>query len=261
MNPLTKQASLPIAVFDSGMGGISVLRDLYQLMPYEDYLFFGDSANAPYGGRPVEEVRDLTMNRVAELLDIGAKAVVIACNTATSAAIVPLREKYPNIPMIGLEPAIKPAALQNPNGRVLILATRLTVAQPKCQLLMERYQDTAELIPLSAPGLMEFVERDMLHTEELDSFLRKLLAPYIENPVDAVVLGCTHYPFLKEDIAKVLGSHVRFYDGGAGTARETHFKLEQRAILNDYTHKGTIRFMNSDPSGRSLELSKRLFRL
>ncbi|MCQ2443347.1 MAG: glutamate racemase [Oscillospiraceae bacterium] len=258
---MTKRASLPIAVFDSGMGGISVLRELYKLMPYEDYLFFGDSANAPYGGRPVEQVRSLTMDRVAQLLDMGAKAVVVACNTATSAAIVSLREKYPTIPMIGLEPAIKPAAVQNPGGRVLILATELTVNQPKCRLLMERYERTATLIPLSAPGLMEFVERDLLHTDELDAFLRRLLAPYIENPVDAVVLGCTHYPFLRDDIAKVLGGKVKFYDGGAGTARETHYLLEQDAILNDYTHKGQIHFMNSDPSGKSLELSKRLFQL
>lgn len=258
---MTERASLPIAVFDSGMGGISVLRELYQLMPYEDYLFFGDSANAPYGVRPVEEVRRLTIERVSELLEMGAKAVVVACNTATSAAIVPLRERYPSIPMIGLEPAIKPAAVQNPGKRVLILATELTVSQPKCRLLMERYRDTAELIPVSAPGLMEFVERDMLHTQELDGFLRKLLAPYIASPVDAVVLGCTHYPFLKEDISKVLGKDMKFYDGGAGTARETHFLLEQEAILNDFTHKGSIHFMNSDPTGRSLELSKRLFYL
>lgn len=256
---MPRQSSLPVAVFDSGMGGVSVLKELYRLMPDEDYLFFGDSANAPYGGRSVDEVRALTISHVAELLALGAKAVVVACNTATSAAIQPLRERYPGIPIIGLEPAIKPAVEGNPGGRILILATDLTIRQGKCRRLMERYQNQAELIPLGAPGLMEFVERDQLHTPELDAFLRRLLAPYIARPVDAVVLGCTHYPFLQEDIASVLGSGVRFYDGGAGTARETRFLLEQAHLRNDPAHCGQITFLNSDPSGVHLALSRQLF--
>jgi glutamate racemase len=249
----------PIAVFDSGMGGISVLKELYKLMPHEDYLFFGDSINAPYGVRPVEEVRSLTMGHVAHLLELGAKAVVVACNTATSAAIQPLRETYPDIPMIGVEPAIKPAAEAHVGGRILILATSLTIQQPKCRRLMARYQDQAELIPLSAPGLMDFVERNQIHTPELNAFLKELLAPYIAHPVDAVVLGCTHYPFLKEDIAQVLGDQVAFYDGGLGTARKTQDMLRQRGLENDPTHVGAITFMNSDPSGAHLQLSKELF--
>lgn len=249
----------PVAVFDSGMGGVSVLRELYKLMPEEDYLFFGDSAKAPYGVRTAAEVRALTMDHVARLLDMGAKAVVVACNTATSAAILPLREKYPQIPIIGLEPAIKPAVEAHPGGRVLILATELTIRQPKCRSLMERYQHQAELIPVSAPGLMEFVERDELHTPELDGFLRALLAPYLAQPVDAVVLGCTHYPFLKAEIARVLGEGVPFYDGGSGTARETRFLLQQGGIANDPAHHGAVTFLNSEASGKSLALSRRLF--
>lgn len=256
---LSSRSAGPIAVFDSGMGGVSVLQELYRLMPEEDYLFFGDSANAPYGVRTPEDVRALTMSRVAELLAREAKAVVVACNTATSAAIIPLRERYPTIPIVGLEPAIKPAAEAHPGGRVLILATELTVSQPKCRLLMERYKNQAELIPLSAPGLMEFVERDQLHTPELDAFLRRLLAPFAAHPVDAVVLGCTHYPFLKEDIARVLGESVRFYDGGAGTARETRLLLRQAGLCNTPGRRGEVTFLNSEASGRSLALSKRLF--
>lgn len=256
---MTNRNQQPIAVFDSGMGGISILRELYRLMPNEDYLFFGDSINSPYGGRPVEEVRALTLGHVSRLLDMGAKAAVVACNTATSAAIRPLREHYPNIPMVGVEPAIKPAAEENPGGRVLILATELTMRQPKCRLLMERYQDRAVLLPQSAPGLMEFVERDQMHTPELAAFLHKLLAPYIAEPVQAVVLGCTHYPFLREDIAQALGYDVRFYDGGPGTARETRLLLEQAGLRNEASHKGTITFLNSDPTGVQLALSRRLF--
>ncbi len=251
----------PVAVFDSGMGGISVLRELYRLMPNEDYLFFGDSANAPYGERSVEDVRHLTHTHVAHLLELGAKAVVVACNTATSAAIRTLREAYPGVPMIGLEPAIKPAVEANPGGRILILATDLTIHQGKCRTLMERYQNQAELIPLGAPGLMEFVEGGKLHTPELDAFLRRLLAPYLADPVDAVVLGCTHYPFLQEDMAKVMGPKVRFYDGGGGAARETRLLLEQGGLRNAPDHRGQITFRNSDPSGVHLELSRRLFAL
>lgn len=246
-------------VFDSGMGGVSVLRELHKQMPEEDFLYFGDSANAPYGMRTPEDARALTMENVARLLERGAKAVVVACNTATSAAIIPLRAKYPELPIVGVEPAIKPAAEAHPGGRVLILATRLTLSQPKSRLLMERYRDTAELLPLAAPGLVEFVEQDMLHTPELDAYLRELLAPYLEHPVDAVVLGCTHFPFLQRDIARVLGDGVRFYDGGSGTARETQHLLRKAGLSNDPAHTGTVTFLNSEPSGASLALSKRLF--
>lgn len=256
MTNLKKQ---PIGIFDSGMGGVSVLREQYRLMPNEDYLFFGDSANAPYGSRPVEEARELTFAGVEKLLDMGAKCIVIGCNTATSAAIVPLRAKYPNIPIIGLEPAIKPAALEHPDGRVLILATELTIHLAKCQRLMEKYHNIAHLIPLEAPGLMNFVEAGEFHTPALAEFLNDLLRPYVEEPVDAVVLGCTHYPFVKEEIAEALGYPVTFYDGGEGTARETRAQLERFGLRNEPEHKGVITFLNSDPSGRSLALSKKLF--
>ncbi len=230
-------------------------------MPEEDYLFFGDSANAPYGSRPVEEVRALTLAGVAHLLDMGAKCIVIGCNTATSAAVAILREKYPDIPIIGLEPAIKPAALAHPGGRVLVLATELTIHLAKCQRLMEKYSHSAHLIPLEAPGLMDFVEAGKMGTPELAEFLHKLLLPYIQEPVDAVVLGCTHYPFLKEDIAQALGYPVTFYDGGEGTARETRAQLERYGLHNEPGRKGHITFLNSDPTGRSLALSKKLFQL
>ena len=136
----------PIAVFDSGLGGISVLRELRALMPEENYLYFGDSANAPYGVRSLEEVRALTMRAISGLYSRGIKAAVIACNTATSAAIVPLRERFFDIPIIGMEPALKPAVLEHPHECVLVLATALTLREEKFSHLMENYDALAEVM-------------------------------------------------------------------------------------------------------------------
>ena len=150
----------PIAVFDSGMGGISVLRALVAHMPQENYLFFGDSLHAPYGVRPPEQVRDLTMQAAERFVERGVKAIVIACNTATSAAITELRERFPQIPIIGLEPALKPAVLAHPGGRILVMATPLTLHEHKFAALLEHYRTAAEIVPLPAPDLVGFVERD-----------------------------------------------------------------------------------------------------
>lgn len=257
---MQKKKNAPIAVFDSGMGGISVLRELYRIMPNENYIFFGDSMNAPYGDRSTEEVRNLTLKHTEELLDMGAKGIVIACNTATGAAVHILKEKYKDIPVVGLEPAIKPAVEANPGERILILATELTIHQQKFELLKERFKDQAELIPVGAIGLMNFVEQDKMGTPEIHTFLSELLAPYVENPVKAVVLGCTHYPFVKKDIKDILGD-VQFFDGGEGAARRTRFLLEEMGLRNDSKENGVVSFYNSDAEGPHLALSKKLFHL
>ena len=146
-----ERGALPIAVFDSGLGGISVLRELVRLMPEEDYLYFGDSANAPYGTRPVERVRALTLETISRLYDRGIKAAVIACNTATSAAITQLRARFADIPVIGMEPALKPAVLEHPGGCVLVLATPLTLREEKFSRLLEHYETMAEIVRLPCP--------------------------------------------------------------------------------------------------------------
>ena len=151
-----ERTELPIAVFDSGLGGISVLRALVQRLPGEDFLYFGDSANAPYGVRPVAEVRRLTQDVIGRLYDRGIKAAVIACNTATSAAIGPLRAAFPDIPVIGIEPALKPAVAHH--RRVLVLATPLTLREEKFVALMHQCAGCAEIVPLPCPELVEFVE-------------------------------------------------------------------------------------------------------
>lgn len=249
-----------IAVFDSGMGGISVLREMVRIMPQEDFHYFGDSANAPYGTKTTEEVRALTLAFVKQFLDEGAKAIAIACNTATSAAVRDLRQIYPEVPLVGIEPALKPAAEQHPQGRILVMATPMTIREEKFRLLLSRYQDRAEVIPLACPGLMEYVEEGKADSDEVRDFLKELLAPYLKQKLSAVVLGCTHYPFVIHRIRELLGEDVEIYDGGEGTARELRRRLAEAGLLKPEQNgvKGVVEFRNSDPSPEKIVLSKRL---
>lgn len=235
----------PIAVFDSGVGGISVLRELVRIMPNENYIYFGDSQNAPYGTKTLEEVRKLTRNHAMELFDRGAKGLVVACNTATSAAVRVLREEFLEIPIVGIEPAVKPAATFMENPRVLVMATPMTIREEKLKKLIAEYADLGEIIPLPCPGLMNFVERGDLDGEDLMRYLNELLFEYQKNPVDAVVLGCTHYPFVRNAIAKVLGEKVKIFDGGEGTAREMKRRLKEAGLLTAQETSGTVIFDNS----------------
>ena len=223
----------PIAVFDSGVGGISVLKELVKILPNENYIYFGDSKNAPYGMKSKDEVQKLTMNCAKMLFDKGAKALVVACNTATSAAVRALREKYPDIPIVGIEPAVKPAVSMKEHPKVLVMATPMTIREEKFQNLMGRYADQGEIIPLPCPGLMDFVERGDLHSDNFRKYLEELLYEYKNGNLDAAVLGCTHYPFAKELIQEILGENVMIFDGGEGTAREMKRRLAESVLLND----------------------------
>lgn len=244
----------PIAVFDSGAGGISVLKELVHLMPGENYIYYGDSLNAPYGTKPTEEVRRLTLENAAMLIEEGAKEVVIACNTATSAAIANLREMYPSVPMIGLEPAIKPAALECKGGKVLVMATELTLREKKFLCLLEKYKDTAEIISLPCPELVEFAENGITEGKELDNYLNSILAPYTDT-VKGIVLGCTHFPLLRNAIQKAAGK-IKLYDGGIGAAKEALHRLNETGLINDASC-GSIVFKSS-LKGKE-ELYKKLF--
>lgn len=237
---------MPIAVFDSGVGGISVLKSLVEVMPHEDFIYYGDSANAPYGTKTLDEVRKLTCEHAKNLLiDQHAKGLVVACNTATSAAVRILREKYPDIPIVGIEPAVKPAVLFKENPRVLVMATPMTIREEKLRKLIDRYSDKGEIIPLPCPGLMNFVERGDLNGDDVRQYLEELLYEYTKNEVDAVVLGCTHYPFVRRMIQEVLGERVRVFDGGGGTAREMRRRLAEKNLLEDRDVPGTVEFQNS----------------
>lgn len=249
----------PLAVFDSGVGGISVLKELVRLMPEENYLYYGDSANAPYGSKSVDAVRRLSVDAVERLLAMGAKAVVIACNTATSVAAEALREKHHDVPIIGVEPALKPAVLFKAHPAVAVLATPLTLKEKKFRLLMESFSHEADILPVPCDRLAALIEKGCLEGETLSDYLKSVFAPYKGKRLDAVVLGCTHYPFVRRAIQEVVGESVRLFDGGEGTARETKRRLmETESLKTDGAH-GKVRFFSSRESEEELAFYERLF--
>ena len=240
-----------IAVFDSGVGGISVLRHLRKWMPNERYLYFGDSANAPYGSRPTEEIRRLAETVAEYLLTRGIKALVVACNTATSAAIGALREKYPELIVIGIEPALKPAVDAFPGGTIGVLATPVTLREEKFRRLVESYSGHCRVVDLPAPGLSQLVEHGLGDSEEAEALLRPILAPWA-GEMDALVLGCTHYPFAAATIRRIMGEDILLLDGGDGTARETRRRLAQAGLL--YDGPGQLHWENSAGDPEILKL-------
>ncbi len=243
-----------IAVFDSGVGGISVLRELVKHMPGERFLYFGDSANAPYGTRTLEQIRALTLEAAQKLVRQPIKALVVACNTATSAAIDLLRSTYPELIIVGIEPALKVAADRFSKGRVGVMATPATLKQEKFARQAERFAEL-ELLPIPLPELVELVEAGKGDSDEAEQYLRRQLAPFV-GKLDAVVLGCTHYPFAAARIAKVLGEDVVICDGSEGTARQTRRRLEQAGLLNDDCAQ--VRIENSCNTPQMLQLCMKL---
>lgn len=183
---------------DSGLGGLSVLREAIKLMPKEDFIYYGDSLHAPYGVKPQAEIRDLTFAVVEKLLDMGIKGLAVACNTATSAAVRLLRNTYPELPIVGIEPAVKPAVTESHGGRILVMATPMTLKQEKFQNLLAKYREQADIVPVQCDGLMEFVEHGDLDGQELDDYFAEKLSPVLTDDTESIVLGCTHYPFLKK---------------------------------------------------------------
>ena len=243
-----------IAVFDSGVGGISVLRHLVRVLPNERYLYFGDSANAPYGTKTKEDVKRLTFAAAEKLMERGIKALVVACNTATSAAINDLRAAYPDLIVIGIEPALKLAADTFPGGTLGVMATPMTLREEKFSLLMERFADSCLIHKIPAPGLVELIESGRADSAETDDLLTRLFATI--GKLDALVLGCTHYPFAAPSLKRVLGQDVALLDGGDGTARETRRRLAEKGLLRE--GEGQILIENSGDRPELLALSRQL---
>ena len=247
-----------IAVFDSGLGGISVLRHLLRLMPGERYLYFGDSANAPYGSRSTSEVRDLTLAAAERLMaEKPLKALVLACNTATAAAVKDLRRKYPDLIVIGIEPALKVAADHYPGGRIGVMATEVTLREEKFDTLLHRFHENCSVTKIPMPGLVQLVEAGKTDSPEMDELLQTLLAPYLGR-LDAVVLGCTHYPLASAAISRVLGRDVVLLEGGDGTARETRRRLAAAGLLEEGSGELIMENSGGDPGliARGYELLK-----
>ena len=248
--------ALPVGVLDSGVGGVSVLREMARLMPSEHFLYYGDQANTPYGTRAEGEIRVLAFAAVEQLRARAIKALVVACNTITSAAITEIRARY-DMPVVGMEPALKPASGLRVNGKVLVLATPATLRQAKFLQLYEQYGQHALALP--CPGLMEFAERGEFEGEGIDRFLRALLHPVQDAKVDAVVLGCTHYVFLKKAIAAVLPG-AQLIDGNLGTARRLQFLLSEADLLS-LSGEGEVEFLTSGDPKTVLPRMKELFEM
>ena len=245
-----------IAVFDSGVGGVSVLRELRRLCPGERFYYFGDSANAPYGRKTTQEVRALTLAAGKKLLiDRDCKALVVACNTATAAAITDLRAAYPDRIIVGIEPALKLACDRHPGGTVGIMATDVTLREQKLAALMERVKRDCTVLLVHAPGVVELVEAGKCDTDEAVALMEQLLGPYV-GKLSALVLGCTHYPFMKKAMARVLGDGVELLDGGEGTARETRRRLSEAGLLCE--DGGGLVVENSSGDPEKIALTRRL---
>lgn len=240
--------SRPVGIFDSGLGGLSVYREIRALLPHEDVVYYADSGFCPYGTRPPAEINARCDAIARLLLEHDAKVIVVACNTASSVAIWYLRDAFPDVAFIGLEPAVKPAVERTRSGKVGVLATPRTVAGERLRWLIERFANGVEVHSVAATGLVELVEAGILEGDIVQETLVPLLDPMLEVGVDEVVLGCTHYPFLRAEIERYLGGDVEVIDSGLAIARRTRFLLSEANALHDGTDQGDFQLLTSgDP--------------
>lgn len=226
-------SSSPIGFFDSGLGGLTILSEVYQMLPNEQLIYLADSKNAPYGKKSKEEIIALSIKNTEKLIDLGSKMIVVACNTATTNAIKYLRENY-SIPFIGIEPAIKPAALNSKIDKVGVLATKGTLSSELFALTAKKFENT-QFIEVEGVGLVEIVESGKL--EKALPLLEQYLGEMLEKGVDSVVLGCTHYPMLIPIIKRILPTHIALIDSGEAVARQTKHVLEVNNILRYAANK------------------------
>ena len=249
---------MPIGVFDSGVGGISVLKELSCLMPHENFIYYGDSANAPYGTKDDAKIKKLTEDAIDKLCSLGVKAIVIACNTATSIAAHSLRKRL-SIPVIGIEPAVKPAATNHPGKNIIVMATPVTLKRKKFLELTSNFSNMANIIPLPCPGLVELIESHSDDTQKIRTYLKDLFAQFENTKISVVVLGCTHYPHIAKIIKEAFDYEVEILDGGEGTAREAMRQLEAIGELNNSENKGKIEFLSSKSDEKEIEFMKKFF--
>jgi glutamate racemase len=239
----------PIGVFDSGVGGLSVWREIVRQLPAEDTLYFADQAHIPYGQRPLSEVRRLTEDITRFLLAQGAKIIVVACNTASGAALHALRETFPNVPFVGMEPAVKPAVEHTRTGIVGVIATPATFHGDLFDGLLQRFGNGFDIHTQACPGLVEVVEAGALETPETEALLRHYLIPLLNAGIDQLVLGCTHYPFLSPLIQRIVGLEVTLIDPAPAVARQVQRVLARRDLLASAGRVGQHRFYTSgDPA-------------
>ncbi|GFD75657.1 glutamate racemase [Tenacibaculum sp. KUL113] len=229
MKMITQQ---PIGIFDSGIGGTSIWKEIHQLLPKENTIYLSDSKNAPYGQKSTQEIVNLSIKNTEFLIDKGAKIIVVACNTATTNAIEYLRANY-KIPFIGIEPAIKPASLQTQTGTIGILATKGTLNSALFEKTTSSLNDQINIIEQVGEGLVELIENGNIYSNKMTLFLKKYLTPMLDKKCDYIVLGCTHYPYLLPQIQKITGKNVKIIDSGEAVARQVKNVLLQQNLLNN----------------------------
>lgn len=238
-------SSKPIGVFDSGIGGLSILRAMRQRLPNEDFLYFADQAHVPYGRRSMEQIRLLSEGITRFLLEHGAKLIVLACNTASAAALHDLRRIFAHIPFVGMEPAVKPAAERTITGRIGVLATSATFQGNLFASLLERFAEGKVVLQQTPHGLVERIESGDLDSPETRAVLKQSIDPLLDAGIDALVLACTHYPFVQELISELIGPDVLLLDPSEGVARWTAQLLEQRGLSAPPDRRGEISFIST----------------
>ncbi len=248
----------PIGVMDSGVGGLSVLRHLRQLLPSESTLYFADQHHIPYGPRPPEQVRDFTAVITHFLLRHKAKLIVVACNTATAAALDYLRSTFPDVPFVGMEPAVKPAALTTRSGKVGVLATPSTLNSNRYAALMARFAAGIEVHEDPCVGLVQLIEAGALDTLETRDLLRRVIDPMLAAGVDTLVLGCTHYPFVSPLLQELAGEQVTIIDPAPAVARQTRYVLQQRGLSAPEHSRDTLRCFTSGDARQFDDLAQLL---
>ena len=236
----------PIGIFDSGVGGTSIWREIHSLLPMEQTLYLADSANAPYGEKSKQEIIDLSVKNTRKLLEMDSKIIVVACNTATTNAIKHLRNEF-NVPFIGIEPAIKPAALNSQTRVIGILATRGTLSSELFAETSDLYSQYAKVVEVVGTGLVKAIERGELKAKSTELLLRNLLSPLLEANIDYLVLGCSHYPYLIPLLKEILPQGVKIIDSGLAVANQTKNVLENLDLLADDQQCSPEFFTNAAP--------------
>jgi glutamate racemase len=254
----TSASARPIGVFDSGVGGISVLKHIHALLPHEDLLYFADSRYAPYGNKTQEFIRERTFALSDFLIGEGAKALVVACNTATAAAISAMRERY-SIPIIGMEPAVKPAAVATKTGVIGVLATVGTLKSAQFAALLDNYGQGIKVVTEGCPGLVECIERGELDSPETRKLLEGYIKPLLEAGADTIVLGCTHYPFVKPLIQEIAGAEITLIDTGAAVARQLQSRLADKNLLSGAHTQGIVSFSTNSKTVGGQQVMARLW--
>jgi glutamate racemase len=248
----------PIGIFDSGVGGISVLKHIHALLPHEDLFYLADSKYAPYGNKTVEEITQRCLILCDDLLQKNVKAVVVACNTATAAAIDELRETF-DVPIIGMEPAVKPAAEASKSGIIGVLATVGTLKSAQFAALLESYGRNVKVVTQACVGLVECIERGELDTPKTKALIRQYTTPLLAEGADTIVLGCTHYPFVAHVIREIVGEDISLIDTGAAVAKQLKRQLEEKGLLSSSKQKAEVNFWSNSEAANASQITEKLW--